>query len=107
MTFEEILPSLRKGEIVRRKIYHSYLVVFMLHREELTLNHVIHERSIPSSVKTMLNKHMKGLIYHDLFLMYDFSDNRCSYYSFDGEDINADDWEVVDPVNYNPYEDLR
>ncbi len=107
MTFEEILPALRRGEMVRRKVYHDYLVVFMLHREELTPNHVMHEKSIPTQVKTILNRYEAGLTYHDLFLMYDFSDNSCIYYPFDGEDINADDWELVNPLDYDPYVDLR
>ena len=48
-----------------------------------------------------------GITYHDQFIMYDFSDRTCTYYPFDGEDINADDWEVVDPLTYDPYDDFR
>lgn len=48
-----------------------------------------------------------GVTYHDQFIMYDFSDQSCTYYPFDGEDMNADDWELVDPMSYDPYEDFR
>lgn len=54
-----------------------------------------------------MNKFDAGILYHDQFIMYDFSDQSCTYYPFDGEDINANDWEVVDFLDYDPYDDFR
>ena len=54
-----------------------------------------------------MGEHEAGVTYHDQFIMYDFSDQSCTYYPFDGEDINADDWELVNPISYDPYGDLR
>lgn len=54
-----------------------------------------------------MGEYEAGVTYHDQFIMYDFSDQSCTYYPFDGEDMNADDWELVDPMSYDPYEDFR
>ena len=39
--------------------------------------------------------------------MFDFSVRSFTYYPFDGDDLNADDWEIVDPLTYDPYDDFR
>ena len=62
---------------------------------------------VPTPMKKLMNKFDAGILYHDQFIMYDFSDQSCTYYPFDGEDINANDWEVVDFLDYDPYDDFR
>jgi hypothetical protein len=37
-------------------------------------------------------------------MIYDFLTGIATYCVFDGDDINAEDWEVIDPTHYNPYE---
>lgn len=95
MKFEEILPALRRGEVVRRGVFQSSLVVFM----QIPAQDVLKMKSIPTQMKVLMGEYEAGVTYHDQFIMYDQS---CTYYPFDGEDMNADDWELVDP-----YEDFR
>ncbi len=107
MKFEEILPALRRGEVVRRGVFHSSLVVFMQIPAEIPAQDVEKMKSIPIQMKTLMGEFEAGVTYHDQFIMYDFLDQSCTYYPFDGEDMNADDWELVDPMSYDPYEDVR
>ena len=107
MKFEEILPALRRGELVRRKVFQSSLVVFMQIPAEISAQDVLEMKSIPIQMKVLMRGYAVGVSYHDQFIMYDFSDQSCTYYPFDGEDMNADDWELVDPMSYDPYEDFR
>lgn len=107
MKFEEILPALRRGEVVRRECFQSNLVVFMQIPAEISAQDILKMKSIPTKMKILMVEHEAGVTYHDQFIMYDFSDQSCTYYPFDGEDINADDWELVNPISYDPYGDLR
>ena len=103
MKLEEILPALRRGEVVRRGVFQSSLVVFM----QIPAQDVLKMKSIPIQMKVLMGEYEAGVTYHDQFIMYDFSDQSCTYYPFDGEDMNADDWELIDPMSYDPYEDFR
>lgn len=107
MKFEEILPALRRGEVVRRKVFQSDLVVFMQIPAEIPALDVLKMKSIPIKMKALMGMYEAGITYHDQFIMYDFSDQSCTYYPFDGEDMNADDWELVNLSSYDPYEDFR
>lgn len=107
MKFEEILPELRRGEVVRRRFFQSNLVVFMQIPAEIPAQDVLKMKSIPTQMKILMGKYGTGVTYHDQFIMYDFSDQSCTYYPFDGEDMNANDWELVDPMLYDPCEDFR
>lgn len=107
MKFEEILPALRRGEVVRRGVFQSSLVVFMQIPAEIPAQDVLKMKSIPTQMKVLMGEYEARVTYHDQFIMYDFSDQSCTYYPFDGEDMNADDWELVDPMSYDPYEDFR
>ena len=64
---------------------------------------IVTMKSIPDAMKALMLLNCAGVRYHDQFIMYDFSDQSCTYYPFDGEDMNADDWEVVDVLRYRPY----
>ncbi len=105
MKFEEILPELRKGEVVRRKIFHSHLVIFMQIPAEINLDRIPSMVSVPEKMKQLVIRWGDRISYHDQFIMYDFENGECTYYPFDGEDLNADDWEVVTLSNYDPYAD--
>jgi hypothetical protein len=49
-----------------------------------------------------LIKHSAEISYESQFIIYDFSIGVGTYCVFDGEDIDATDWEIV-PEDYNPY----
>lgn len=102
MKFEEILPALRGGKAVRRKSYHQYLIVFQQLPSIIIAQDVDRMKSLPQEVKKLLEYYEVGINYHDQFIMYSFEDNTATSYSFDGEDLNADDWEIVSL--YDPYE---
>lgn len=107
MKFEEILPALRRGEIVRREVFQSGLVLFMQIPAEISAQDVLKMKSVPIQMKILMKDYEAGITYHDQFMIYDFSDQSCTYYPFDGEDINADDWKLVDLISYDPYDDFR
>jgi hypothetical protein len=60
-------------------------------------------KSIPNQVKSLLLKFGVGIDYQNQYIIYDFITGEATYCVFDGDDINALDWEVVKD-NYNPYE---
>lgn len=104
MKFEKILPMLRAGEVVRRSVFQRNLVIFMQIPASIDFPGIVTMRSIPDAMKVLMLLNCAGVRYHDQFIMYDFSDQSCTYYPFDGEDMNADDWEVVDVLHYKPYD---
>lgn len=104
MKFEEVLPAVREGKAIRRGVFHNSLIVFMQVPATIDPSAIANMQSIPSEVKWLLNLASMGISYNDQFIMYDFADGTCTYYPFDGNDLNADDWEVVNPLTYNPYE---
>lgn len=100
MKFGEILSKLQEGKVVRRKVFQSNLVIFMQIPAMISGDGI---PAIPDDMKALMCSYGVGITYQ--FIMYDFSDR--TYYPFDGEDINTDDWEVVDPLTYDPYDDFR
>ena len=38
------------------------------------------------------------------FIIYDLIDQTATYQVFDGDDVNATDWVVIEPFTYNHYE---
>lgn len=104
MTFEEILPALREGEIVRRESYNRNLIIFMQNPAYIPIDYIPNMQSLPNKAKKLLNKFECSIWYRDQFLIYDFNDNVATYCILDGDDINATDWEIVDINTYNPYE---
>lgn len=103
MKFEEILPKLREGKVVRRSVFQDNLAIFMQIPARISAQSIPCMKSISEEMKALLLLNGLGISYHDQFIMYDMSDQSCTYYPFDGEDINADDWEVIDVLHYNPY----
>lgn len=100
MTFTEILPFLNDGFAVRRSEYNEALIVFK--QIPASIDDVSPMKSIPHPVKTLLLKHKVGIDYNDQYIRYNFETGIATYHVFDGEDINALDWEVVHQ-DYNPY----
>lgn len=100
MTFSEILPFLNKGFAVRRSEYDPTLIIFK--QIPASIDDVTPMKSIPQPVKELLLKYKVGIDYEDQYIIYDFLAGIATYCVFDGEDINATDWEVLDS-NYNPY----
>ena len=101
MTFAEILPFLNEGFAVRRADYNENLIIFK--QVPASIDDVSCLRSIPIKVKNLLIKHGVGIDYESQYLIYDFITGIATYCVFDGDDIDALDWEVV-KEDYNPYE---
>jgi hypothetical protein len=55
-------------------------------------------------MKVLLKQHQSGISYKNQFILYDLIDNIATYCTFDGDDINATDWEVIEPFTYTYYE---
>lgn len=102
MTFGEILPYLNKGFIVRREEYDPALIIFK--QIPASFDDVSNIKSIPDSVKNLITRYGVGIDYENQFMIYDFLTGTATYCVFDGDDINAEDWEAIDPAYYNPYE---
>jgi hypothetical protein len=102
MTFGEILPYLNKGFAVRREEYDPALIIFK--QIPASFDDVSNIKSIPDSVKTLITRYGVGIDYENQFMIYDFLTGIATYCVFDGDDINAEDWEAIDPTHYNPYE---
>lgn len=102
MTFGEILPYLNKGFVVRREEYDPALIIFK--QIPASFDDVTNIKSIPDSVKTLITRYGVGIDYENQFMIYDFLTGTATYCVFDGDDINAEDWEVIDPTSHNPYE---
>lgn len=101
MTFSEILPFLNEGFAVRRAMYCESLIIFK--QIPASIDDVTCMKSIPNQVKSLLLKFGVGIDYQNQYIIYDFITGEATYCVFDGDDINALDWEVVKD-NYNPYE---
>jgi len=101
MTFSEILSFLNEGFAVRRAEYSPSLIIFK--QIPSSIDDVSNLKSIPNQVKNLMLKHKVGIDYESQYIIYDFITGIGTYCVFDGEDINALDWEVV-KENYNPYE---
>ena len=80
---------------------HRALIIFK--QVPASIDDVSHMRSIPDQVKNMLMGWGVGIDYENQYIIYDFITGIATYCVFDGEDINARDWEVVKET-YNPYE---
>jgi hypothetical protein len=102
MTFGEILPYLNKGFVVRREEYDPALIIFK--QIPASFDDVSNLKSIPDSAKTIITRYGVGIDYENQFMIYDFLTGTATYCVFDGDDINAEDWEAIDPIHYNPYE---
>ena len=102
MTFGEILPYLNKGFVVRREEYDPALIIFK--QVPASFDDVSTIKSIPEDAKTIMTRYGVGIDYENQFMIYDFLTGVATYCVFDGDDINAEDWKVIDPTHYNPYE---
>jgi hypothetical protein len=100
MKFEEVLKELRQGKIARRRCYADYLVIFMQVPAYINCEDTWNMKSLPNDMKILLKQHHRDVKYEDQFIIYDLEDQVATYHVFDGEDINATDWEVIDPFCY-------
>lgn len=96
MKFDEILPCLRRGDVVTRSVFYDDVVVFMQVPVQIRPDVVPNMTSLPGAMKKLLKEADMGISYHDQFVMYDFEDGSGTHYSFDGDDLNADDWVIVE-----------
>ena len=100
MTFSEIIPFMNEGFAVRRAEYDPALIIFK--QVPASIDDVSNMRSIPKQVKDLLLSFKVGIDYESQYIIYDFITGIGTYCVFDGEDINALDWEIV-KKDYNPY----
>ena len=100
MTFSEIIPFMNEGFAVRRAEYDPALIIFK--QVPASIDDVSNMRSISKQVKDLLLKHRVGIDYENQYIIYDFITGIGTYCVFDGEDINALDWEII-KEDYNPY----
>ena len=100
MTFSEILPFLNEGFAVRRNAYCPELIIFK--QIPASIDDVTYMQSIPTRVKDLMVELGVGIDYENQYIIYDFVTGVATYCVFDGDDINALDWEVVHE-DYNPY----
>ena len=103
MTFGEILKELENGKVVRRTSYRPDIVVYKQIPASIGTNYILKMQSTPSDMKIMLLRNEAELNFRNQYIVYDFADEYATYITFDGDDITATDWEVVDVMNYDPY----
>jgi hypothetical protein len=101
MTFSDILTYLHSGHAVRRAEYDPALIIF--EQVPATITNIEKLQSVPNNVKTLLINQEVSINYCNQFILYDFLTETATYCVFDGDDLNATDWEVVDE-NYDPHE---
>lgn len=107
MTFGEILKELQQGRVVRRKSWREELVVFMQIPANIPCSRTWHMQSVPYDMKVLCKQCDLEINYKDQFIIYDISDQSATYVVFDGEDVNSTDWEVINPISYDPHGNLR
>lgn len=107
MTFGEILKELQQGRVVRRKNWREELIVFMQIPANIPCSRTWHMQSIPYDMKVLCKQRDLEINYKDQFIIYDIFDQSATCVVFDGEDVNSTDWEVINPISYNPHGDLR
>lgn len=100
MRFEEVLKELRQGKIARRQSYADYFVIFMQVPADIPYDRIWDMQSLPIDAKILLKLNNKKIRYRDQFIIYDLEKQVATYHVFDGEDLNATDWEVIDPFCY-------
>ena len=96
MTFENMLPHLKGGEVVRRASFAKKFVIFMQVRADISAELAMGLKSMPKNMKLLLLDAEKGITYNNQILVYDFSTMLATNYTFSSNDINADDWEIID-----------
>lgn len=100
MTFIEILPLLNAGCPVRRASFDPAFIIFK--QVPASFDDVSNIKSLPPQVKVLLASLGVGIDYENQYLIYDFVTGVATSCCFDGDDVTALDWEVVD-VDYNPF----
>lgn len=100
MNFGEILEKLQQGKIVRRSNWREELVVFMQIPASIDSEQTWYMKSLPNDMKILCRQNNLGISYQNQFIIYDMCDKTATYHTFDGEDINGEDWIVIDPFTY-------
>lgn len=101
MKLEQIIDQIRNGKIARRRNWCPELVIFMQVPANITCENTWNMKSLPGDMKVFLKENNLSISYEDQYIIYDADDKTATYYVFDGEDINANDWEIIDPFNYD------
>lgn len=100
MTFSEILTFLNNGFAIRRKSYDQALIIFK--QIPSSIDNVSSIKSMPKEVKKLLSKFKVGIDYESQYIIYDFITGSATHCIFDGEDLDAMDWEIITD-DYKPY----
>jgi hypothetical protein len=100
MTFDKILKELQHGRVVRRDSWADCFVVFMQIPAFIECERTWNMQSLPTDMKVLLKQQNASINYQDQFIIYDLSNGVATYNNFEGEDVNATDWLVIDPFNY-------
>lgn len=100
MTFGEVLKELQQGRVVRRNSWRRELIIFMQIPANIPCDQTWYIQSVPYDMKVLLKQHKLGINYKDQFIIYDIIDKTATHITFDGEDVNSTDWEIINPFNY-------
>lgn len=101
MTFSEILKELDNGKIVRRQTYGSQFVIFKQIPAHISSDAVCNMKSLPQDMKCFLCHNKLDIDYQNQYITYGIDEETATYMVFDGDDLNADDWYVIDPFDYD------
>ena len=101
MTFIEIFKYLEEGRVVRRVSWANCFVIFKQIPAQINNDLVWNMKSVPTDMKVLCKQLNLGINYANQYIIYDIEDQTATYINFDGDDLNADDWEVIDPFNYD------
>lgn len=104
MLFEDVLPYLKKGEVIRRVSFPKKFVIFMQIEADISAELAMGLKSVPKNMKLLLLDADKGITYNHQTIVYDFSTMRATNYTFSSNDINADDWEIIDITEHYNYD---
>lgn len=97
MKFEEIIDKVRKGEIcVARSSWNGKQIMCSQISSTITKDIIPKMQSLPDCAKEfILSLRLSSIHYHDQFIIISIK-GSITYYIPSGEDINADDWYIID-----------
>lgn len=97
MKFEEIIDKVRKGEIcVARTSWNGKQFMCSQISSTITKDIIPNMQSLPDCAKEFIKVlRLSSIHYHDQFIIISIK-GSITYYIPSGEDINADDWYIID-----------
>lgn len=94
MTFKFALDLLQRGYVVTRECFDD-LVIFMQIPAKIPSEKITNMQSVPDRMKKILIDNNLRISYKNQFIIYNLSNEEATYYYFNGDDLNADDWCIV------------